>query len=153
MKSSIIATAAAAMVGFASAQKANVINSCAFPIFVQSFPYAGTETGPLTTVQPGQSFSEDLRASGSTIKIATTKTLDGPLFFGYSLSDNPKYTYYELNSQWGNPFATYHNSLSPGAGCDVFDCLTNDPDCYSTPEHKKVFGCPSPVDLTAHICQ
>lgn len=48
-----------------SAQQAVVKNNCAAPIYVQSFPYDGSATGPLTTVQPGQSFSEDFRKSGS----------------------------------------------------------------------------------------
>ncbi|KAG6093228.1 hypothetical protein E4U30_004539 [Claviceps sp. LM220 group G6] len=152
MKASIFAVAAA-MVGAASASNAVVINSCQSAIYVQSFPYGGAAPGPLTTVQPGQSFSETLQNSGSTVKIATTKTLDSPLFFGYSFSSNPNYAYYELSTEWGNPFAGSHNSLSPGAGCKVFDCPPNDADCYSTPAHKIVYGCPQPVDLTAHICQ
>ena len=49
----------------ASAQQAVVKNNCASPIYVQSFPYDGSASGPLTTVQPGQSFSEDFRKSGS----------------------------------------------------------------------------------------
>lgn len=48
-----------------SAQQAVVKNNCASPIYVQSFPFDGSATGPLTTVQPGQSFSEDFRQSGS----------------------------------------------------------------------------------------
>lgn len=48
-----------------SAQQAVVKNNCASPIYVQSFPYDGSATGPLTTVAPGQSFSEDFRKSGS----------------------------------------------------------------------------------------
>lgn len=49
----------------ASAQQAEVKNNCASPIYVQSFPFDGSAAGPLTTVQPGQSFSEDFRKSGS----------------------------------------------------------------------------------------
>lgn len=64
MKASIFA-AAAAMVGAASASNAVVINSCQSAIYVQSFPYGGAAPGPLTTVQPGQSFSETLQNSGS----------------------------------------------------------------------------------------
>lgn len=48
-----------------SAQQAAVKNNCASPIYVQSFPYDGSAAGPLTTVAPGQSFSEDFRKSGS----------------------------------------------------------------------------------------
>lgn len=53
-----------------SAQQAVVKNNCASPIYVQSFPYDGSATGPLTTVQPGQSFSEDFRKSGSVSPLA-----------------------------------------------------------------------------------
>lgn len=50
----------------ASAQQAVVKNNCASTtIYVQSFPYDGSAAGPLTTLQPGQSFSEDFRQSGS----------------------------------------------------------------------------------------
>lgn len=48
-----------------SAQQAVVKNNCAAAIYVQSFPYDGSASGPLTTVQPGQSFTEDFRPSGS----------------------------------------------------------------------------------------
>lgn len=108
-----------------------------------------------------------------TVKIAKTKTLDKPLFFGYSFSSNPDYAYCEctqsicqlesfinrillqdeLSTEWGNPFAANPNSLSPGDGCEVFDCAANDAACYSTPAHKKVYGCPQPVTLTADLCQ
>lgn len=63
MKVSIVALAA--LVGFTSAQKAVVVNSCTVPVYVQSFPYNGGAAGPLTTVQPGKSFSENFRSSGS----------------------------------------------------------------------------------------
>lgn len=59
----------------------------------------------------------------------------------------------ELSTEWGNPFAANPNSLSPGEGCEMFDCAANDAACYSTPAHKKVFGCPQPVTLTADLCQ
>jgi len=150
MKVSVIAIAA--LVGFTSAQKAIVINSCTTPVYVQSFPYSGG-SGTLTTVQAGKSFSENLRASGSTVKVAKTKTLDKPLFFGYSLSSNPKYAYYELSTEWGNPFAANRNTLTPGDGCEVFNCAPNDAACYSTPALKKVYGCPQPVDLTLTLCK
>jgi hypothetical protein len=109
--------------------------------------------------------------NAQTIKIAKTKTLDKPLFFGYSFSSNPDYAYCEysistcplrnlpltafsdeLSSEWGNPFAANHNTLSPGEGCEEFDCAANDAGCYSTPAHKKVYGCPQPVTLTASLC-
>ena|SRR6478735_4527215 len=87
-------TALAAVFGSAAAaNKANVINDCTNTIYVQSFPYGGGAPGPLTTVKPGQRFSEDLRASGSTIKIATTRTLTKPLFFGYSSESQPNNVY------------------------------------------------------------
>lgn len=135
-----------------SAQLAVVKNSCQSTIYVQSFPYDGSAAGALTTVTPGNSFSEPFRASGSTVKIATTKTLTAPLFFGYSFSSNPDYAYYEFSTEWGNPFAASHNTLSPGSGCELFDCAANQASCYSTPAMKKVYGCPQPVNLTATLC-
>ncbi|EFY89562.1 hypothetical protein J3459_014100 [Metarhizium acridum] len=151
MKAFVVAFTA--LLGLASAQNAVVINTCPTAIYVQSFPYDGSAAGPLTTLQPGKSFSEPFRASGSTVKIAKTKTLDKPLFFGYSFSSNPDYAYYEYSTEWGNPFAAYHNTLTPGDGCEVFDCQANDAGCYSTPAHKKVYGCPQPVNLTAQLCK
>ncbi|KAI0388683.1 hypothetical protein F5Y17DRAFT_185662 [Xylariaceae sp. FL0594] len=135
-----------------SAQQVIVSNGCKSTVFVQSFPYDGSTAGPLTTVTTGKTFSEKYRKSGSTVKIATTKTLTGPLFLGYSFSSNPDYVYYELSTQWGNPFAKFNNSLSPGEGCEVFDCAANDAGCYSTPAHKIVYGCPAPVTLTLDLC-
>ncbi|KAG9503504.1 hypothetical protein J7337_003455 [Fusarium musae] len=146
-------TALAAVFGSAAAaNKANVINDCTNTIYVQSFPYGGGAPGPLTTVKPGQRFSEDLRASGSTIKIATTRTLTKPLFFGYSSESQPNNVYYEFSTEFGNPFADKHNILSPGEGCEKFDCKANDAKCYSTPSMKKVYGCSSPVNLYAKVC-
>ena len=78
-----------------SAQKAVVHNNCDSTVYVQSFPYDGSAAGTLTTLEKGQAFSEDFRASGSTVKIAKMKTLDSPLFFGYSFSSNPDYAYCE----------------------------------------------------------
>ncbi|KAI1756058.1 hypothetical protein F4782DRAFT_484654 [Xylaria castorea] len=135
-----------------SAQQAVVLNNCPSTVYVQSFPYDGSAAGTLTTVATGKSFSENFRASGSTVKIATTKALTNPLFFGYSFSSNPDYAYYELSTQYGNPFAQSHNTLTPGEGCMVFDCAAGQADCYSTPAQKKVFGCPQPVNLTATLC-
>ncbi|KAF2972209.1 hypothetical protein GQX73_g1499 [Xylaria multiplex] len=143
---------AALVASGASAQQAVVKNTCQSTIYVQSFPYDGSAPGALTTVAPGKSFSENFRASGSTVKIATTKTLTNPLFFGYSFSSNPDYAYYELSTEWGNPFASFHNTLSPGEGCEFFDCAAGQAGCYSTPSMKKVYGCPQPVDLTATLC-
>ncbi|KAI1420068.1 hypothetical protein F5Y12DRAFT_774748 [Xylaria sp. FL1777] len=143
---------AALLASGVSAQQAVVKNSCQSTVYVQSFPYDGSAAGPLTTLTPGNSFSENFRPSGSTIKIATTKTLSGPLFFGYSFSSNPDYAYYEFSTQYGNPFAGSHNILTPGEGCQVFDCAAGDAGCYSTPSMKKVFGCPQPVNLTATLC-
>ncbi|KAJ5158718.1 uncharacterized protein N7500_008369 [Penicillium coprophilum] len=158
MKTSLIALGA--LLGLVSAQNAVVHNHCATSVYVQSFPYDGSAPGPLTTVPKGELSlrnSEHLvryvTISCSTVKIAKTKTLDKPLFFGYSLSSNPDYAYYELSTEWGNPFAANPNSLSPGDGCEVFDCAANDAACYSTPAHKKVYGCPQPVTLTADLCQ
>ncbi|GAP83028.1 putative 16 kDa allergen [Rosellinia necatrix] len=152
MKFSATVMGAALVASGVSAQKAIVNNNCKTSIYVQSFPFDGSAAGPLTTVAAGKSFSEDFRKSGSTVKIATTKTLTSPLFFGYSFSANPDYAYYEFSSEWGNPFASSHNILTPGDGCMVFDCAANQKDCYSTPASKKVFGCPQPVDLTATLC-
>ncbi|KAI2466045.1 hypothetical protein F4781DRAFT_406999 [Annulohypoxylon bovei var. microspora] len=135
-----------------SAQQAIVTNNCQSTIYVQSFPFDGSSAGALTTLAPGQTFSEPFRSSGSTVKIATTKTLTTPLFFGYSFSSNPDYAYYEFSTEWGNPFASSHNTLGAGAGCQSFDCAAGQADCYSTPSLKKVYGCPQPVDLDAQIC-
>ncbi|KAJ2981074.1 hypothetical protein NUW58_g3860 [Xylaria curta] len=143
---------AALLASGVAGQKAIVKNTCKTNIYVQSFPYDGSAAGALTTVAPGQSFSENFRKSGSTVKIATTRTLTNPLFFGYSFSSNPDYAYYELSTEWGNPFAASRNILTPGDGCEVFNCAPNQASCYSTPAHKKVYGCPQPVDLTANIC-
>lgn len=112
----------AALLGLVSAQNAVVNNHCATSVYVQSFPYDGSAPGPLTTVPSGGTFSEAFRASGSvgysvtpssvcailhivreltggenlqTVKIAKTKTLNSPLFFGYSFSSNPDYAYCE----------------------------------------------------------
>ncbi|KAJ5722275.1 hypothetical protein N7488_000310 [Penicillium malachiteum] len=151
MKISVLAFGA--ILSLASAQNAVVNNHCAATVYVQSFPYDGSTPGPLTTVPKGGTFSEKFRTSGSTVKIAKTKTLEKPLFFGYSFSSNPDYAYYELSTEWGNPFAASPNSLSPGEGCEAFDCAANDPSCYSTTAMKKVYGCPQPVTLTADLCQ
>ncbi|KAJ5335581.1 hypothetical protein N7452_007984 [Penicillium brevicompactum] len=151
MKISLVTLSA--LLGLVSAQNAVVKNHCATSVYVQSFPFDGSAPGPLTTVPKGGTFSEKFRTSGSTVKISKTKTLSTPLFFGYSFSSNPDYAYYELSTEWGNPFAANPNSLSPGDGCEVFDCAANDAACYSTPAHKKVYGCPQPVTLTADLCQ
>ncbi|KAK5632212.1 hypothetical protein RRF57_007926 [Xylaria bambusicola] len=132
-----------------SAQKAVVKNNCKSTIYVQSYPYDGSKAGTLTTVAPGQSFSENFRTSGSTVKVATTKTLTNPLFFGYSFSSDPDYAYCD---EFGNPFANSRNTLTPGAGCMRFDCAAGQASCYSTPSMKKVYGCPQPVNLTATLC-
>lgn len=60
----IVAGAALASTGV-SAQQAVVKNNCQSTIYVQSFPFDGSAAGKLTTVAPGQSFSEDFRKSGS----------------------------------------------------------------------------------------
>ncbi|KAL6858083.1 hypothetical protein ACO1O0_005533 [Amphichorda felina] len=125
MKFSIIAAASALIGCVTAADQAVVINSCEKSIFVQSFPYDGGEPGALTTVKPGKEFSETLRSKGSV---------------------------HEFSTEFGNPFAANHNILSPGEGCEEFDCKADDAECYSTPKHKKVYGCPQPVNLTAHIC-
>ncbi|KAI0379597.1 hypothetical protein F5Y04DRAFT_259443 [Hypomontagnella monticulosa] len=153
MKFSTIIMGAALAATSASAQKAIVKTNCQHPaIYVQSFPYDGSAPGPLTLLTPGDTFQEDFHPSGSTIKIDTDKTLAHPLFFGYSFSSNPDYAYYELSSEWGNPFGKLHNILTPGPGCEVFDCAAFDPTCYSRPEAKKVYGCPQPVDLSLTLC-
>ncbi|EXK23806.1 hypothetical protein FOMG_19436 [Fusarium oxysporum f. sp. melonis 26406] len=106
----------------------------------------------MMSAEPGQKFSENMRPTGSTVKIATTKALSNPLYFGYSSTSKPNYVYYEFSTQWGNPFANKHNILSPGTGCKQFDCKAGDAVCYSTPSMKKVFGCPSPDTVNATIC-
>ncbi|KAM0197898.1 hypothetical protein ACHAPI_004630 [Fusarium lateritium] len=152
MKFSALTALTAVFGTAAAANKAIVINDCASAIYVQSFPYVGAAPGPLTTVKPGQRFSEDIRTAGSTVKIATTKTLTKPLFFGYSTESMPNNVYYELSTEFGNPFADKHTVLSPGEGCEKFDCKAGDAKCYSTPSMKKVYGCPSPVNLYAKVC-
>ncbi|KAM0342528.1 hypothetical protein ACHAPU_009502 [Fusarium lateritium] len=152
MKFSILTAVSAIIGSAAAANQAIVVNDCPNTIYVQSFPYNGGAPGPLYTLKPGQKFSENMRSSGSTVKIATTKTLSKPLFFGYSSSSNPNYVYYEFSTQFGNPFANKHNILSPGSGCKQFDCKANQAGCYSTPSMKKVFGCPSPVNVKATMC-
>ncbi|EXK78051.1 hypothetical protein FOQG_17259 [Fusarium oxysporum f. sp. raphani 54005] len=93
MKFSIL-TALTAIVGSAAAaNQAVVTNDCSGTIYVQSWPYNGGAPGPLVTLKPGQKFSENLRSTGSTVKIATTKTLTNPLFFGYSSTSKPNYVY------------------------------------------------------------
>ncbi|KAJ4325095.1 hypothetical protein N0V84_003639 [Fusarium piperis] len=151
MKFSIFTTLVA-VGSVTAANQAVVINDCDTAIFVQSHPANNGAPGPLTTVQPGQRFSEVLRSSGSTIKIATTRTLTKPLFFGYSISSKPDNVYYEFSTEFGNPFANKRNILNPGAGCDKFDCAANDAKCYSTPGSKKVYGCPSPTNVYARVC-
>ncbi|KAF4455111.1 hypothetical protein FALBO_15708 [Fusarium albosuccineum] len=150
MKFSLI-TALAAIGSAAAANQAIVINDCDTAIYVQSVPSSGA-AGPLTTVKPGQRFSENLRSGGSTVKIATTKTLTKPLFFGYSSSTNPNNVFYEFSTQFGNPFANKRNILSPGAGCEKFDCKANDAKCYSTSSSKKVYDCPAPTNIYARVC-
>ena len=59
------AAATAIMAGLVSADNAVVRNSCSSSIYVQSFPYNGNDAGPLTTVKPGESFSEKFVSSGS----------------------------------------------------------------------------------------
>ncbi|KAM5358638.1 hypothetical protein ACJZ2D_015122 [Fusarium nematophilum] len=152
MKFSVLSTLTALLGSAAAANQAIVINDCSTAIYVQSHPYNGGAPGPLTTVKPGQRFSETLRSAGSTVKIATTKTLTNPLFFGYSSTSKPDYVYYEFSTEFGNPFANKRNILSPGAGCEKFDCAANDAKCYSTPSMKKVYGCPSPVNVYARVC-
>ncbi|KAI1800507.1 hypothetical protein F4811DRAFT_556731 [Daldinia bambusicola] len=152
MKFSAAVMGAALLASGVSAGKAIVKNNCQKTVYVQSYPYDGSAPGPLTTVKKGESFSEDFRPSGSTVKIATNKNLDGPLFFGYSFSGNPDRAYYEFSTEWGNPFADSHNVLTPGEGCEQFNCAANQATCYSTPAHKIVYGCPQPVDLEADLC-
>ncbi|KAF5023647.1 hypothetical protein F66182_4292 [Fusarium sp. NRRL 66182] len=152
MKFTILAAFAASVSTVAAANQAVVVNGCTSTIYVQSWPYNGGAPGPLKTLKPGQKFSENLRSSGSTVKIATTRTLSKPLFFGYSSTTRPNYVYYEFSTQFGNPFAKQRNILSPGSGCKKFDCKAGDASCYSTPSMKKVYGCPSPVTVTATIC-
>jgi hypothetical protein len=116
MKTFLIAFGA--LFGLVSAQNAVVNNHCATSVYVQSFPYDGSAPGPLTTIPKGGTFSEKFRTSGSvrilvplglrtlhiaretdwrwnvqTVKVSKTKTLDKPLFFGYSFSSNPDYVY------------------------------------------------------------
>ncbi|KAH9896168.1 hypothetical protein F4778DRAFT_745349 [Xylariomycetidae sp. FL2044] len=135
-----------------SAQQAVVTNNCTSTVYVQSFPQDGSAAGALTTLAPGGRFAEDFVVAGSTVKVALDKLFTGPLFFGYSFSVDSSIAYYELSTEWGNPFADSHNILTPGAGCQVFDCAPDDAECYSTPASKKVYECPQPVNLEADLC-
>ncbi len=58
-------TSFVAMAGLVSAGNAVVKNSCSSNIYVQSFPYSGSQAGPLTTLKPGATFSEKFVSSGS----------------------------------------------------------------------------------------
>lgn len=58
------AIAAAALVAVAHAGKAIVVNNCDATVYVQSFPYSGGQ-GAQTALQKGQTWSEDMIASGS----------------------------------------------------------------------------------------
>ncbi|CAG8900833.1 unnamed protein product [Penicillium salamii] len=144
MKLSMITLSA--LLGLVSAQNAVVKNHCAHPYMcnrslLMAAPLAPSP--PSQRVEHSQRNSENLgRLNEQTVKISKTKTLSTPLFFGYSFSTNPDYAY-----------CNEPHSLSPGDGCEVFDCAANDAACYSTPAHKKVYGCPQPVTLTADLCQ
>ena len=65
MKFSIFTVLAATISSAVAANKAVVVNDCSSTIYVQSWPYNGGAPGPLTTLKPGQRFSENLRSSGS----------------------------------------------------------------------------------------
>ncbi|KAF4943849.1 hypothetical protein FSARC_14818 [Fusarium sarcochroum] len=65
MKFSILTVLAATFGSAAAANKAVVVNDCSNTIYVQSWPYNGGSPGPLTTLKPGQRFSENLRSTGS----------------------------------------------------------------------------------------
>ena len=54
-----------ALIGLATAQNAIVNNHCSSTVYVQSFPYDGSDPGPLTTVAEGGTFSEEFHPSGS----------------------------------------------------------------------------------------
>lgn len=63
MKTSIMAFAA--LLGHTSAQNFLIINSCSTPVYFQPILSNGDTSGPLNTVQPGQSWSEVYRPDGS----------------------------------------------------------------------------------------
>lgn len=64
MKSAVIALAAA--VGLVSAQNAVVENHGSSTIYVQSWPFDQSQApGPLTTVKPGEYFSEPFNYAGT----------------------------------------------------------------------------------------
>ncbi len=62
---SFTALSTALLAAGASAQQAIVRNNCQSTVYVQSFPYDGSAAGPLTTLTPGQTFSESFRQVGS----------------------------------------------------------------------------------------
>ncbi|KAI1774206.1 hypothetical protein F4818DRAFT_419230 [Hypoxylon cercidicola] len=136
----------------ASAQRAIVTTKCPAPVvYVQSFPNDGIGAGIRSVLTPGATFTEVFHPSGSTIKIDTDQTLAHPLVFNYSFPNSGSVSY-ELSSELGNPFGKSHDILTPGAGCEAFDCAAFDPGCYSRPEAKKVYSCPEPVDLSLTLC-
>ncbi|KAG6012832.1 hypothetical protein E4U43_007622 [Claviceps pusilla] len=145
--------AAAAMFGAAYAGKATIVNNCEYTVYAQSFPFAGGNRD-LATIESKKSWSEDLirDGNGDTIKVAKDASLSGPLFFAYSFSSNPNTIYYEMNSQWGNPFGDKHNILSTNKDCPALNCGANDAGCYSTPGNVKNPGCAEPADLTLTLC-
>lgn len=65
MKFSVLASLTALVSSATAANQAIVKNDCSGTIYVQSFPYNGGAPGPLTTLKPGQKFSENMRSSGS----------------------------------------------------------------------------------------
>ncbi|OAA56744.1 hypothetical protein LEL_10958 [Akanthomyces lecanii RCEF 1005] len=142
----------AAALGLAYAQDTFVENHCNKTLYIQSFPYKASSSGPLATVKPGEYFGEAFRYDGSTVKISTTKLLEDPLFVDYFFSNDKSIAYYSLEDQYGNPVADKHNTLGAGDGCDAFDCAANDASCYSTANNHIVYACPRPINITAKLC-
>lgn len=67
MKFFATAVSSALLITGALAQEASVKNNCEDTVYVQSFPYDGSASGPLTTLAPGETFSEEFRPSGSVL--------------------------------------------------------------------------------------
>ncbi|GAB0133790.1 hypothetical protein EsDP_00002186 [Epichloe bromicola] len=91
-------TAFAALLGYTSAQNFLIINNCSTPVYFQPILSNGDASGPLDTVQSGQSWSEAYRRpDGSTVKIGTNETLDEHLSIRYQFgpSDHGEYIWCE----------------------------------------------------------
>lgn len=63
-------TAFAALLGYTSAQNFLIINNCSTPVYFQPILSNGDASGPLDTVQSGQSWSEAYRRPDGSVRIS-----------------------------------------------------------------------------------